>query len=206
MNTLFTIGHSTHDLATFLELLRLHSVQAIADVRSQPFSSRFPHFSRSALEKSLKENHIRYVFLGHELGARREEECCYLDGKARYDLIAKTSAFHFGITRILKGLERYRLALLCAEKDPITCHRTILVCQHLRGKGFSIQHILGDGSLESHETLEDRMLKMLGKSQSSLFVSREQLVEQAYEEQGGKIAYRQSPDTSDEELRATRIT
>jgi len=184
----------------------MHNVQAVADVRSQPYSSRFPQFSRSALEKSLKGNHIRYVFLGHELGARREEECCYLDGQARYELVAQTSAFHGGITRILKGLEKYRLTLLCAEKDPITCHRTILVCRHLRGKSFPIQHILSDGKLESHEALEDRMLKLLGKSQPSLFVSREELVEQAYEEQGGRIAYRQTPETSDEELGATRIS
>ena len=206
MNTLFTIGHSTHGLNAFLDLLRIHQVQAVADVRSQPFSARFPHFSRAALEKSLKPNRMRYVFLGHELGARREEQCCYLDGQARYELVAKTSAFHDGITRILKGLEKYRLALLCAEKDPITCHRTILVCRHLRGKGFPIQHILSDGKLESHEELEDRMLKLLGENQPSLFVSREQLVEQAYEEQGGRIAYRQSPNETDEEPQATHVS
>jgi uncharacterized protein (DUF488 family) len=206
MNTLFTIGHSTHDLSAFLGLLQMHDVQAVADVRSQPFSSRFPQFSRLALEKSLKDNHLRYVFLGHELGARREEACCYMDGQARYDLVAKTSAFADGITRILKGLEQYRLALLCAEKDPITCHRTILVCRHLRGRGFAIQHILGDGKLESHEALEDRLLKLFGESQPSLFASREQLVEQAYDEQGGKIAYRQSPESSDEDLRSAHVS
>ena len=205
MNTLFTIGHSTHDWSAFLELLRKHNVQAIADVRSQPYSSRFPQFSRASLEISLKESRIHYVFLGLELGARREEQCCYIDGQARYDLVAKTPAFHLGIRRILKGLGKYRLALLCAEKDPITCHRTILVCRHLRGKGFPIQHILGNGELESHESLEDRMLKLLGKNQASLFASRQELVEQAYEEQGGKIAYRQSPDAPDEELRTTRF-
>jgi uncharacterized protein (DUF488 family) len=205
MNTLFTIGHSTHDLSFFLDLLKMHDVQAVADVRSQPFSARFPQFTRSNLEKSLKAHHIRYVFLGHELGARRDEACCYLDGQARYELVAKTSAFHEGMARILKGLEKYRLALLCAEKDPITCHRTILVCRHLRGRGFQIRHILGDGRLEAHDKLEERMLKLMGKSQPSLFISREELVEQAYEEQGEKIAYRQSPNASDEELHSTRI-
>ena len=98
------------------------------------------------------------------------------------------------------------LAFLCAEKDPITCHRTILVCRHLRGKGFPIQHILSDGKLESHEELEDRMLKLLGENQPSLFVSREQLLEQAYEEQGGRIAYRQSPNETDEKPQATRVS
>lgn len=190
----------------FLRLLRAHGVEAVADVRSQPFSARFPHFSRGELEKSLKQNAIRYVFLGNELGARRSETCCYLDGQARYDLVAKTSAFNEGIERVLKGLKKFRLALLCAEKDPITCHRTVLVCRHLRGRGFPIQHILSDGNLESHEQLEERMLKLLGKAQPSLFVSHAALVEEAYEEQGGRIAYRRSPNETDEEFQATRVS
>ena len=86
MNTLFTIGHSTHELRAFLDLLKLHNVQAIGDVRSQPYSSRFPQYSKEALEQSLKENHIRYVFLGKELGARRAEDCCYVEGQAKYNL------------------------------------------------------------------------------------------------------------------------
>ena len=204
MNTLFTIGHSTHQLSGFLDLLRLHQVQAVADVRSQPFSARFPHFCREPLEKSLKEQSIRYVFLGNELGARRAEACCYSEGQARYELVAQTPAFHAGLERILKGLEKYRLVLLCAEKDPMTCHRTILVCRHLRGKGFPIQHILSDGKLESHAALEERMLRLLGKAQPSLFVSHDTLVEEAYDEQGGKIAYRQSPADANEKLQATR--
>jgi uncharacterized protein (DUF488 family) len=192
MTTLFTIGHSTHELTRFLDLLKQHNIQAIGDVRSQPYSSRFPQYSKEALEKSLKENQIRYVFLGKELGARRSENCCYVEGQAKYELIAKNPAFAQGIERVIHGLSKYRLALLCSERDPLTCHRTVLVCKHLRGRGFDIEHILADGSLESQEELETRMLKMLGKGQPTLFASREETVEQAYEEQGGKIAYRQS--------------
>jgi uncharacterized protein (DUF488 family) len=198
MNTLFTIGHSTHELRALLDLLKQHNIQAIGDVRSQPYSSRFPQYSKEALERSLKENHIRYVFLGKELGARRVEECCYVEGQAKYELVAKTPAFARGIERVLHGLSKYRLALLCSERDPLTCHRTVLVCKHLRGKGFDIEHILADGTLESQEELESRMLRTLGKNEPSLFVSREETVEQAYEEQGGKIAYRQSPIAKEE--------
>jgi uncharacterized protein (DUF488 family) len=198
MNTLFTIGHSTHEKKVFLDLLKLHKVQAIADVRSQPYSSRFPQYGKEALEQSLKENHIRYVFLGKELGARRTEDCCYVEGQAKYELVAKTSAFSRGIERVLCGLSKYRLALLCTERDPLTCHRTVLVCKHLRGKGFDIKHILADGTLESQEELETRMLKALGKNQPSLFASREETIEQAYEEQGGRIAYRQDPNSKEE--------
>ncbi len=206
MNTLFTIGHSNHEIAALVELLRRHAVQVVADVRSQPFSARFPHFNRSALKLALRANGLQYVFLGRELGARREEAWCYVEGQARYDLVAKTDAFAEGLDRVLKGLRKYCVALLCAEMDPLTCHRTILVCRHLRGRGFPIQHILADGSLESHEAAEDRLLEKLGKMQPSLFATHEQLVEQAYDEQGYKIAFRQTNPVSEEELQSTGRT
>lgn len=206
MNTLFTIGHSNHSAKTLLELLGQHSVQVVADVRSKPYSARFQQFNRPELKRTLKENGIRYVFLGHELGARREESDCYIKGQARYDLVAKTSAFEEGLDRLLKGLERYRIALMCAEKDPLTCHRTILVCRHLRGRGFSIQHILANGSIETNEAAEQRLLSLLGKQQPSLFVSHTQLIEQAYDEQGLKIAFRQATSIpEEEELPSARI-
>jgi uncharacterized protein (DUF488 family) len=203
VNTLFTIGHSNHETIVLLHLLRTHAVQAVADVRSHPYSSRFPQFNAPVLERNLKESGLLYAFLGRELGARREEPCCYVDGQARYDLVAKTSAFAEGLDRVLKGLANYRLALLCAEKDPLTCHRTILVCRHLRSKGFPIQHILPDGSLESHEAAENRLLILLGKEQPSLFATREQLIEEAYDEQGRHIAFRQTNRAFEEDLQPT---
>ena len=162
MNTLFTIGHSNHEMGVLVELLGRHLVQVVADVRSQPYSARLPQFNRSALKLALRANGLQYVFLGHELGARRDEASCYVDGQARYDLVSKTDAFAEGLDRVLRGLRKYRIALLCAEMDPLTCHRTILVCRHLRGRGFPIQHILADGSLESHEAAENRLLGKLG--------------------------------------------
>jgi uncharacterized protein (DUF488 family) len=206
MNTLFTIGHSNHEIGVLVEQLRRHSVQVVADVRSRPYSGRFPQFNRSVLKLALSANGMQYVFLGHELGARRQEACCYVDGQARYDLVAKTDAFAEGLDRVRQGLRKYRVALLCAEGDPLTCHRTILVCRHLRGKGFPIQHILADGSLESQESAEDRLLAKLGKSQPSLFATHEQLVEQAYDEQGSRIAFRQTNAVWEEELEATGRT
>jgi uncharacterized protein (DUF488 family) len=203
MNTLFTIGHSNHEIGVLLELLRRHAVEAVADVRSQPYSSHFPQFNQPGLKQGLRAIGLRYVFLGNELGARREEACCYVEGQARYDLIAKTDAFAKGLNRVLKGLIKYRLALLCAERDPLRCHRTILVCRHLRGRGFPIQHILADGRLESHQAAEDRLLCMLGAKQPSLFATHDQLIEQAYDEQGSKIAFRQTNWPSEEELQST---
>lgn len=203
MNPLFTIGHSNHELSALLELLRRHGVQAVADVRSQPYSGRLPQFNRPVLEKACKENGLQYVFLGRELGARRDEPECYVEGQARYDLVAKTAAFAEGLQRVLKGLAKYRVALLCAEKDPLTCHRTILVCRHLRGRGLAIEHIHANGSLESHDAAESRLLRLAGLAQPSLFAVHAEQVEQAYDWQAARIAYRENSETPEDQLQST---
>ena len=128
------------------------------------------------------------------MGARRDEPEGYADGLARYDLVAKTAAFAEGLLRIRQGVGEYNIALLCAEKDPLTCHRTILVCRHLRAFGFPIQHIREDGHLESHAAAEERLLKITGDAEPFLFASREEQIERAYERQGLKIAYRKAPE------------
>ena len=195
MKTLFTIGHSDHELARLVELLRRHHVEVVADVRSQPYSARLPQFNKELLDRGLREQGVQYVFLGRELGARRDESQCYVEGQARYDLVAKTIAFAKGLQRVRAGLEKYSIALLCAEKDPLTCHRTILVCRHLRGLGLSIQHIHEDGQLESHEAAEERLLQVTGDAEPFMFSSRQDQIERAYDRQGLKIAFRQNvPD------------
>lgn len=103
MNPLFTIGHSTHEFSKFLALLKQYGIEVLADVRSRP-SSRFPWFNRPALEKELKANGIRYVFLGLELGARREERECYIGLRADYGRIAQTSAYQKGNERLREGV------------------------------------------------------------------------------------------------------
>jgi uncharacterized protein (DUF488 family) len=192
MKALFTIGHSDHELARFVDLLRRHRVEVVADVRSQPYSARLPQYNKELLERGLREQGFQYVFLGRELGARRDEPQCYVAGQARYDLVAKTVAFATGLERVRHGLEKYSVALLCAEKDPLTCHRTILVCRHLRGLGCPIQHIHEDGRLEAHAAAEERLLQITGDAEPFLFSSRQEQIERAYDRQGLKIAYRQT--------------
>ena len=193
---LFTVGHSNLSIEAFISLLQQHEITAVADVRSHPYSRRFPHFSQPALKASLLNAGIRYVFLGKELGARPEDLSCYEGGKALYERIAATQVFFEGIQRLVKGVETYKIALMCAEKDPITCHRTILVCRQLRNFRLQINHILSDGSLESHQQLEERLLGKFNKNlhqpiQLSLFESPEEEVdlEEAYNQQGNEIAY-----------------
>ncbi|AMA08916.1 DUF488 domain-containing protein [Picosynechococcus sp. PCC 73109] len=199
---LFSIGHSNHDIDNFISLLQKHEVTAVADVRSYPYSRFFAQFNRESLQKTLAKKGIKYVFLGGELGARPTNYDCYVDGKAVYERIAATDVFHEGIQRIQHGLEQYRISLMCAEQDPLTCHRAVLVCQHLRHLDLPINHILKDGGLESHEHLEDRMLLKHGfkefakvkEFQLSLFSpnnvpTREECLAKAYKLQGDKIAY-----------------
>lgn len=154
--TVFTIGHSNHSINTFISLLQQHGVTAIADVRSSPYSRRFPQFNQAALKEALKTANIAYVYLGDNLGARSKDRNCYVNGMARYDLIAATASFTEGVNRLIKGAKKYQISLLCAEQDPIICHRAILVCPPLQKIGLEIQHIRKNGELETHQELEKR--------------------------------------------------
>jgi uncharacterized protein (DUF488 family) len=189
MNKLFTIGHSNHDLERFLHLLKMHAITAVADVRSSPYSKFNPQYNREVLQKALKENRIAYVFLGDELGPRSENPACYRDGKVQYARLAGTDLFLRGVERLLTGMKSYRIALLCAEKDPISCHRMILVCRALRSEPIEISHILEDGSVESLADSERRLMQELKMRQLRMFESPEDLIQRAYDTQGEKIAY-----------------
>lgn len=188
----FTIGHSTHSIEKFIELLSTHGIQVVADVRSSPFSKFNPQFNRENLQISLKASGIRYVFLGKELGARSEDPACYVADKVQYDRLAKTPLFQSGLDRVIEGANNYRIALMCAEKDPLDCHRTILVARELLKRGLAITHILEDDSLENHTDSISRLVTTLGMSLDDMFISRDEIIEQAYSRQANRIAYDQS--------------
>jgi uncharacterized protein (DUF488 family) len=187
---IFTIGHSNHELAHFLSLLSAHGVNAVADVRSQPYSRFRPHFNRERLAESLNAAGSEYVFLGRELGARRTEPEAYRGNQARYDLVRELPAFKEGLERVRAGAASHRLALLCAEKDPLTCHRTILIGRELRrDPALEIVHILDDGRLETMAEAEERLLELSGVAARDLFSDRQGLIERAYDVQADRIAY-----------------
>jgi uncharacterized protein (DUF488 family) len=195
----FTIGHSNLEFAKFVALLRQHNIQAVADVRSSPYSQFNPQFNREILQRTLQEHGIPYVFLGDELGARRAERECYLNGRADYELISRTPAFRRGIERVVQGAAKVRLALMCAEKDPLDCHRCILVSPHLRERGLSVHHILADGTIESHEQAEARLLHLFELPDRDLFHSAEEITAEAYRLQGDRIAYHEEEPVLREE-------
>lgn len=186
---IYTIGHSTHPIEVFIRLLKMHDITAICDVRSSPYSRVNPQFNRESLRDALRERGISYVFLGKELGARSNDPECYRHGKVQYDRLAKTALFKQGVDRVLAGADEHRIALMCAEKDPLQCHRTILVARNLRELGVEVRHLLSDGEIESQEQCEERLLNNLNMSSSDLFRSRDEMVRDAYRVQGDAIAY-----------------
>lgn len=192
---LFTIGHSDHEFGHILALLEKQQIDVIADVRSQPYSRFHAQFNRETLAKALSSERIAYVHLGRQLGARRVEHESYQGRQARYDLIRRLPAFRDGLEILRQQIVGHRVCLLCAEKDPITCHRTVLVCRQLRGEPIEIRHIRADGSLETTAQIEDRLIEAVGLPPDHLFLGREELIEQAYDLQSERIAYTQVEET-----------
>ena len=187
--SVFTIGHSNLEFQKFVALLKRHGIQAIADVRSSPYSQYNPQFNREPLQHALQEHNISYVFLGDELGARRAERECYVNDRADYALIARTPAFISCINRVIQGAAKLSIALMCSEKNPLDCHRCILVSPHLRERGIQVFHILADGTIESHEQTESRLLHLFELPEPELFRSPDEIVAETYKLQGDKIAY-----------------
>jgi uncharacterized protein (DUF488 family) len=193
----YTLGHSNHPIEKFLQLLTGHAITAVADVRSRPFSRRYPHFNQQRLSATLAQHGIAYVWVGAELGARSNDESCYEGGQVQYQRLAATPLFKQGIDRVLDGAQRFRVALLCAEKEPLDCHRTLLVSRALEKRGAAISHILADGSIEHQTQTMTRLIGMVGLGGpggpggpgGDMFTDAAALVEQACRLRESKIAY-----------------
>ena len=200
-NPVLTIGHSNHALDSFIALLHQHHITALADVRSAPYSRFNPQFNRESLASSLKRCGIEYVYLGQELGGRADDPACYENGRVRYDRVVETESFRHGLDRVVHGAAKYRIVLLCAEREPLECHRTLLVAPALDERGVEVAHIHADGRLESHGETMDRLLDRFNlRSAGELFRTtqpREKLVAEAIELQAKRVAF------VDENLSAT---
>ncbi len=149
-----TIGHSNQDMDKLLDLLLQFHVEAVADVRSHPYSRYAPQFNHDGLRARLSEAGLKYVYLGKELGGRPLEPEFYdSEGFVRYDRLADSPRFREGIGRLLAGIDRYRVALLCSEENPAECHRRVLIGRVLSGLGVTVEHIRGDGTLQTEADL-----------------------------------------------------
>jgi uncharacterized protein (DUF488 family) len=196
-SSILTIGHSTHSMDDFLALLRSQSVTAIADVRSAPYSRRRTEYNREPLKAALRDAGIAYVFLGRELGARPTDPTLYFDGRVQYDMLAETAAFQDGLTRVIDGLRHHRIAIMCAEKDPIQCHRGLLISPRLEVLGVGVSHILGHGGLETHAEAMTRLLALYDMPAVDVFGERDELIAIAALRHEKRIAYiRPDPNES----------
>jgi uncharacterized protein (DUF488 family) len=186
---IYTVGHSTHPIGDFIKLLKSRGITAIADVRSAPYSRFQPQFNRELLTKSLNESGIEYVFVGDLIGGRSSNEEDYENGRVVYDRLKNSDNFENGLQRVIVGSEKYQLALMCSEKEPIECHRALLVGQTLFERGFPISHIHGDGTLEKHDDVIQRLLKVFKLDEPDLFRSNQEVVAEALLRQEQKVAF-----------------
>jgi uncharacterized protein (DUF488 family) len=168
--SIWTVGHSNHDLEVLAGLLLQHRIEFVVDVRSYPYSGFAPHFDREPLASALASHGVRYLFLGEQLGGRPTDEAHYDDdGHALYSLMAEQPGFLDGIERVQRGAASHRLALMCSCGKPDECHRRLLVGKVLADRGTELRHLLPDGTLAVEHAVR------LGPAvvQSSLFGEEE---------------------------------
>jgi uncharacterized protein (DUF488 family) len=198
MSKIFTIGHSSHKLEYFLTLLKNNNINCLVDVRSVPYSKYTPQFNVDVLKLFLNGNGIYYIFLGRELGAKCEDRSLYtIDGYLDFEKVRKTDLFKLGMERIQIGIKKgFRIALMCMEKDPIDCHRNILVAREFHRLNYSVNNILENGEIQTQDYIEKRLLDMYfpDRMQQKLFDAEEklsdsELIERAYKLRNKDIGY-----------------
>jgi len=172
---MFSIGHSNHPLNVFLVLLNQERVEVLVDVRSHPYSRFASHFDAGSLKKASVHAGIRYLFLGKELGGRPEGDDFYdAEGHVLYRRLAESPSFLEGIRRLETGVAKYRVAILCSEEDPSGCHRRLLVGRVLATRGITVDHIRGDGRVQTEAELQALEMQRRNKGQVALFEEREE--------------------------------
>ncbi|WP_280254721.1 DUF488 family protein [Nocardia wallacei] len=184
-----TIGHSTHDFQGLVRLLRRHEVTAVADVRSIPASRFAPQFNRDSVQHNFQAAGIKYGFLGKELGVRTDDMTCYVNGRVQYHLLSQKAEFASGITRLVRGARTEKIAIMCAEGEPLDCHRTILIARVLAENGVMVDHIHPDGRLEGHELVMERLMVKFGLAEPDLFRTESERLHEALTRQESRIAY-----------------
>ena len=165
---IYTIGHSTHPISKFLELLRPHQVNCIVDVRSVAASRFNPQYNKKSLAESLHREGIAYQHFADEFGARQTDPA-FLDREGRVDFerIRGSEKFKDGIKRLRSSTANgSTIALMCSEADPLYCHRFAMISPALND--FEVKHILKDASILSQQQLEQQLLNIYRKKRSQL--------------------------------------
>lgn len=199
MGQLYTIGHSQHPFDFFLQLLKAYNVNYILDVRSTPYSKYAEAYNRNKVEKRLQRHEIRYWFMGNFFGARPSKRELYSkDGYLDFEKVMKSEQFQKGMDSVFKGLNLgNNIALMCTEKDPMDCHRAIMVARAFSLEGMDVKHILQDGQIQTQQELDERLLDKYfpNRTQLTLFNYNDihnyaEDIRLAYIERNKEIGYR----------------
>jgi uncharacterized protein (DUF488 family) len=192
---LFSIGHSNIPAARFAAMLQEAAVTAVADVRSMPNSRRFPWFSQKTLAAQLNGIGVAYMAMGDTLGGRPRDASLYHDGVADYEAMANEPEFRAGLDRLREAVARSRVCLVCAEREPLDCHRYLLVARRLVERKLSIGHILHDSAVEPHAATEQRLLALDGDAGDLFAAGQDERLAAAYRRRARTVAFRQKVST-----------
>ncbi len=194
--TVYTVGHSTHSIEKFVELLQNHKINCVIDVRSTPYSKYNPQYNKELLQKALVQKDVLYAHFGSEFGARYTSKMMLdAEGRVDFDKVRASDGFQQGIIRLEKSLSQgYRVTLMCSEKDPLACHRFSMISYELIRVGINVMHIMEDGNIIQNQDLEKRMLqkyeKHIPKDDLFIRVTPEEQLDVAYHLCGQEVAFR----------------
>jgi uncharacterized protein (DUF488 family) len=193
---IYTVGHSTHPLEFFLELLEEYAINCVIDVRSVAASGYNPQYNKEALSNFLKNHHVSYLHFAEEFGARHSDpDLLDNEGKVDFEKVRKSWNFKKGVERLWQGANKgFTIALMCSESDPLDCHRFSMISIALEKDGFEMKHILKDKTSKTNAQLELDLLKKYDKKipKPDLFepvVSVANQLKVAYRLRNKEIAY-----------------
>lgn len=176
---IYTIGYAHHTQESFLEQLLKYHINCVIDVRTMPYSAFHNQFNKEVIKGYLRQHGIYYIHMDESFGIIKDDDKLNTEeGYLDFEKLAKTENFINGIERVEVGLEKgYTIAFMCAEKDPINCHRSTLVARNFVRRGYDIQHILHDGTLETHVHMEQRMKEHYNKEDDQIHLFEQKLGE-----------------------------
>lgn len=195
INCIYTIGYTAFSINEFIETIKNFGISCVIDVRSSPFSNYYTDYNKDTLERTLKEHNILYRNYANEFGARQTNPAFYSGDIVDFDKFIKSAQFLEGVSKVKKGIERgYSFVLMCAEKDPIKCHRSIMLGKGFSENGFDVKHIVSKTEIESQRELEERLLEMYHQDRFQLTLfggeqSASELLADAYKKQNLAIGY-----------------
>lgn len=195
ISCIYTIGYTAFSINEFIETIKNFGISCVIDVRSSPFSNYYTDYNKDTLERTLKEHNILYRNYANEFGARQTNPAFYSGDIVDFDKFIKSAQFLEGVSKVKKGIERgYKFVLMCAEKDPIKCHRSIMLGKGFSENGFDVKHIVSKTEIESQRELEERLLEMYHQDRFQLTLfggeqSASELLADAYKKQNLAIGY-----------------